>query len=282
MHAPSIAATHGFFFCRAAMRSMPFCPMPATSSAAALLSSASSILMLAPAIHEPGLAEISTAPLIASSSSTRVMTCVHGARRGCKGACMPRLGTLGRRVCARAHLVELLDELHGERVLDLAGAVEPQHGDALLVYFDAQCSGLRPPPEAGAESPNAPQHGERRAGAGEAPPPWSNACAIRPSADYPPPHTLCFTVALLHGYECFSVVHAFCPPATSFYMPLLQRVRLARQVGRSMIEVGPTLHATNSEENAASPSSSDDTKLGPIGGELRVRNRAPLAPSHTH
>ena len=78
------------------------------------------------------------------------------------------------------------------------------------------------------------------------------------------------------------VVHAFCPPATSFYMPLLQRVRLARQVGRSMIEVGPTLHATNSEENAASPSSSDDTKLGPIGGELRVRNRAPLAPSHTH
>jgi len=51
---------------------------------------------------------------------------------------------------------------------------------------------------------------------------------------------------------------------------------------RSMIEVGPTLHATNSEENAASPSSSDDTKLGPIGGELRVRNRAPLAPSHTH
>ena len=38
-----------------------------------------------------------------------------------------------------------------------------------------------------------------------------------------------------------------------------------------MIEVGPTLHATNSEENAASPSSSDDTKLGPIGGELRVR-----------
>ena len=132
---------------------------------------------------------------------------------------MPRLGTLARRVCARAHLVELLDELHGERVLDLAGAVEPQHGDALLVYFDAQCSGLRPPPEAGAESPNAPQHGERRAGAGEAPPPWSNACAIRPSADYPPPHTLCFTVALLHGYECF---WSFCPPATSFYMPLLQ------------------------------------------------------------
>ena len=78
--APSIAATHGFFFCRAAMRSMPFCPMPATSSAAALLSSASSILMLAPAIHEPGLAEISTAPLIASSSSTRVMTCACTAR----------------------------------------------------------------------------------------------------------------------------------------------------------------------------------------------------------
>ena len=78
--APSIAATHGFFFCRAAMRSMPFCPMPATSSAAALLSSASSILMLAPAIHEPGLAEISTAPLIASSSSTRVITCACTAR----------------------------------------------------------------------------------------------------------------------------------------------------------------------------------------------------------
>ena len=105
--------------------------------------------------------------------------------------------------------------------------------------------------------------------------------AIRPSAIFrhltrSASPSLCFT-----GTSA-SVVHAFCPPATSFYMPLLQRVRLARQVGRSMIEVGPTLHATNSEENAASPSSSDDTKLGPIGGELRVRNRAPLAPSHTH
>ena len=165
--APSIAATHGFFFCMAAMRSMPFWPMPATSSAAALLSSASSILMFAPAIHEPGLAEISTAPLIASSSSTRVITCVHGARRGWDDACASRLGTLARRVCARAHLVELLDELHRERVLDLAGAVEPQHGDALLVDLDAQCSRLRAPPEAGAERANAPQHGERRAGAGD-------------------------------------------------------------------------------------------------------------------
>lgn len=100
--APSIAATHGFFFCRAAMRSMPFCPMPATSSAAAPLSSASSILMFAPAIHEPGLAEISTAPLIASSSSTRVMTCAHGARRaGCKGARVTPGSARKPRGCAR-------------------------------------------------------------------------------------------------------------------------------------------------------------------------------------
>ena len=101
--APSIAATHGFFFCRAAMRSMPFCPMPATSSAAALLSSASSILMLAPAIHEPGLAEISTAPLIASSSSTRVMTCACTARGA--GARVPACHALehSHAACVRVH-----------------------------------------------------------------------------------------------------------------------------------------------------------------------------------
>jgi hypothetical protein len=70
-----MAATHGFVFCMAAMRSMPFWPMPATSSAAAPLSRFSSILMFAPAIHEPGLAEISTAALIASSFSMRVIAC---------------------------------------------------------------------------------------------------------------------------------------------------------------------------------------------------------------
>ena len=42
---------------------------------------------------------------------------------------------------------------------------------------------------------------------------------------------------------------------------------------------GPTTLCTNSEEGADSPHSSDATELGPIGGELRVRNREPLAPS---
>ena len=50
-----------------------------------------SILMLAPAIHEPGLAEISTAPLIASSSSMRAITCVHGTRPAARVGWCPRV-----------------------------------------------------------------------------------------------------------------------------------------------------------------------------------------------
>ena len=45
---------------------------------------------------------------------------------------------------------------------------------------------------------------------------------------------------------------------------------------------GLTTLCANSEEGADSPHSSDATELGPIGGELRVRNREPPAPSqHT-
>ena len=44
---------------------------------------------------------------------------------------------------------------------------------------------------------------------------------------------------------------------------------------------GPTTLCANSEEGADSPHSSDATELGPIGGELRVRNREPPAPSYT-
>mmetsp|Transcript_37338 Transcript_37338/g.87329 ORF Transcript_37338/g.87329 Transcript_37338/m.87329 type:complete len:339 (-) Transcript_37338:70-1086(-) len=70
-HAPSIAATHGFFFCSASRRSMHSWPFSPTSATASFdeAPSRSIILMFAPAMKEPGFAEISTAAFTFGSLS---------------------------------------------------------------------------------------------------------------------------------------------------------------------------------------------------------------------
>mmetsp|Transcript_16880 Transcript_16880/g.36566 ORF Transcript_16880/g.36566 Transcript_16880/m.36566 type:complete len:201 (+) Transcript_16880:1464-2066(+) len=70
-HAPSMAATHGFFFCIVSRVSMQNCPFSPTSATASLeeFPRRSIIFIFAPAIHEPGFAEMSTAALTFTSLS---------------------------------------------------------------------------------------------------------------------------------------------------------------------------------------------------------------------
>ena len=69
---PSIAATHGFVFCIEAILSIAPCPSADASPAAdaSFLPSSSTILMLAPAMNEPCLSEMSTTAFTFGSVST--------------------------------------------------------------------------------------------------------------------------------------------------------------------------------------------------------------------
>ena len=69
-HAPSIAATHGFFFCMFAIRSKYCWPSAEPEAASSAVFISSICLMFAPAIHEPFLPDATTTALILSSAST--------------------------------------------------------------------------------------------------------------------------------------------------------------------------------------------------------------------